>query len=248
MHYVEMLRARRVLFWYGIVLLGMLLILIVTVLSSKSAHFENHSGVPFSGVLGGAVLGAWIVTTCVAPGLNAEGMTIPITWTRPLSRTLIAWRFVLVDFAAIAIGYTMLVAAILICFTVFGLLPQMRWDAASFQAVFLGLGTAVMWYGLVLVVTARMSGRGALFAGLSWAAFLIIGGVWAAPLPAPIHYAVWGLNYLNPIAYLGGVSSGSRGNVHHPIVGPEYVRAIGAWAIAALSITLAVRLWSTREV
>jgi hypothetical protein len=219
MEYVEILRGRRVLSWYVLILLGMCAITVVSVFAGNG-HVSISSGggtEKISSIVQACAFGAWIVTTCMASGLNLEGSTIPITWTRPISRDMVAWRFVAVDAATIVVAYAFLFALIMAFFAIFGALKQLTLDSGIPVAFALGLGTALMWYGLITLVTSRMSGRGALIAGLSWAAFLLIGGVWAAPLPPIIHGMITALNYLNPIAYFGGISSGGHGTTHHVI-------------------------------
>src|ERR1700738_710096 len=126
MEYVEILRARRVLFWYGASLLGLLLIIVLSMTTAKGGVHGESGGTPLSTLLLVSALGAWIVATCVSPGLNAEAATIPIAWTRPMPRDAVAWRFVAVDVGAIIIGYGVLFAYIVASFAMFGLLGHVR--------------------------------------------------------------------------------------------------------------------------
>jgi len=246
MQYVEILRARRVLIWYGGVLLALFALAVISIYGGNGHGQLRHDGGTdnISGLLMGCAVGAWIVTTCVAGGLNAETATLPITWTRPISRHTIAWRFVAVDVAAIVIGYAFLLALLLAFLAIFGAFGQIVLDGRELRALALGLGTTLMWYGLIVLVSSRLGAHGRV-AGLSWVAFLLIGGLWSAPLPPLLHGIITALNYLNPIAYFGG-SVGSS-NHAHAIPFSQDVRALMAWAIAAVAITLSVRLWSTRE-
>jgi hypothetical protein len=239
--YVEILRARRVLFWSVMVLLGFV---VLTALSIYGGHanVDNRNGtVRFSVLVSGAVFAALIVATFIAPGLNAEAATTPIIWTRPQPRDAIAWRYVGVDAATIAIGYVLMLLAILAESALMGFLGKITFDAApSLQHFVLGLGGALMWYGLVTVAAARLPGRGGLIAGLSWAVFLIVAGVVAAPLPPLLHYIIVALNYLNPFAYVGGTTAAAPFDIS--------VRTALVWAIAIVATVAGVRLWSTREV
>jgi hypothetical protein len=58
------------------------------------------------------------------------------------------------------------------------------------------------------------------------------------------------LNYLNPFAYINGVagSGHAHGSAVHPIALGQGGRIALEWIIAAVALTVAVRLWSTREV
>jgi hypothetical protein len=250
MEYVEILRARRVLTWYALCLLGLLALIVVSVYAAKGqAEFHSgHGTVPISDVLLGCSFGAWIVATCVAIGLNAEGLTIPIAWTRPTSRDGVAWRFVAVDLATIVIGYAFLFVLCLVFFALFGAFNLLVLDWETPVTAAIALGSAAMWYGLIALASARTAGHGVRFAGLSWAVFLIMGTIWAAPLPPLLHAIIAALNYLNPVAWVGGISSSSHGHTQHVINLPLYARALATWGIAAVAVALSVRLWSTREI
>jgi hypothetical protein len=97
------------------------------------------------------------------------------------------------------------------------------------------------------VAAARVEGHGARFAALSWAIFLILVLVTAAPVPALIHYLIVALNYLNPLAWLGNLGSSHSDGGNHVIPFAASIRAAGAWAIAIVAIVASVKLWSTRE-
>ena len=243
MEYVEILRARRVLFWYGIVLLGLVLITALSVFGGHADIQRGNSDTKFSSVLAGAMFGAFVVATFIATGLNAESATTAIIWTRPTARDTIAWRYVAVDAAAIAVGYAMIVVAILAVMAVIGVLDKVVYDVLfSLPVAALGLGAALMCYALVSLAAARLPGRGGLIAGLSWAVFLVAVGVRAAPLPSLLHGIIVALDYLNPLAYVGGTHSDSGVPLDLP------VRIAMVWAIAAVAAVASVRLWSTREV
>jgi hypothetical protein len=246
--YVEILRARRVLFWYAAVLLGFFVLTTIAIYSSHS-HVGGGSGPNenLSAFVGAASLGALLAATFLATGLNAEHTTTAIIWTRPQSRETIAWRYIAVDFAAILAAFAILLAFILGGMALFGVLSLVWFDPAkSLTEFLLGMGAAVMWYGLIAVAAARVEGHGARFAGLSWAIFLILVLIAAAPLPDLLHYLIVALNYLNPLAWLGNLGS-SHGDGGHLIPFSAPVRAAGAWLIAMVAIVASVKLWSTRE-
>ena len=246
MEYVEILRARRVLFWYTAVLLGGF---VLTAIAIYSSHHVNGglNGHDLSAFVGAASFGALIVATFLATGLNAEHATTAIIWTRPQSRETIAWRYIAVDFAAILAAFAILLAFILGGMALFGVLSLVWFDPAASLTVFLlGMGAAAMWYGLIAAAAARVEGHGARFAGLSWAVFIILVLVAVAPLPDLLHYLIVALNYLNPLAWLGNLGS-SHGDGGHLIPFSAPVRAAGAWLIAMVAIVASVKLWSTRE-
>jgi hypothetical protein len=248
MEYVEMHRSRRVLTWFTLALLAALGI---TALSMYAGHAQVHNGsgiISFTDVLIACSMGAFIIATCVAPGLIAEDATLAIAWTRPTPRWSIAVRYVAVDVATIVIGYFILCAIVVAFIALFGALKNLELGSGTLPAFALGLGAAVMWYGLVTLVTSRFPGRGGLIAGMSWVAFILVGTLWAAPFPAPLHGLLTVLNYLDPIAYINGVTTSDAHAHAHPVALSEGARIAVAWLIGAAAIAGTVRLWSTREV
>jgi len=247
MEYVEILRARRVLIWYCAVLLGALAITAVSMYSGHANVGAAHSTIPLSAIVGGCAFGAMIVATCVAPGLNAESNTLAIAWTRPITRASIVLRYIAVDVVAILVAYAFTATIALAFCGLFGLFGHIVADSDIPLALLNGLGCALMWYGLVMVIAAPLNGRGALVSGLSWGAFVVVGSLWAAPFPAAIHAVLTFLNYFNPMTYFAvGSSSDSHGR-HVLMLSPEMLTLI-AWVFVAVTLAGTVRLWSTREV
>lgn len=246
MQYVEILRSRAVLTWFCGLLLGAFAIVVISVYSGH-AHMHGTMGtIHFSELLKGCAFGAMVLATCVAPGLNAESGTLSITWTRPTSRTAIAWRYIAVDVVTILLGYAFVVALVLGFLAVYGLLGNLAFDAAAPLALLNGVGCTLMWYGLVTVVTARMDGRGGLIAGVSWGVFLALTLLWIAPLPALLHGLITFLNYFNPLAYFSDSSRHGSTDTIVPL-GQDLLTLI-AWSFVAVTLVATVRLWSTREV
>jgi hypothetical protein len=249
--YVEILRARRVLFWYTAALLGCFVLTVISVYS-RHAHVtgggEPNGHENLSVIVAAATFGALIVATFLATGLNAEHATTAIIWTRPRSRETIAWRYIAVDLAAILAAYVILLAFIVAGLALFGLLQQVWFDPAkSLTAFLLGIGGAAMFYGLIAVAAARVEGHGARFGPLGWAICLILAAVTAAPVPELLHYLIVALNYLNPLAWLGNMGLSHSGSGSHVIPFSPPVRAAGAWLIAIVAIVASVKLWATRE-
>jgi len=247
MQYVEMLRSRSVLTWFCGLLLGAFVLVVISVYSGH-AHMHGSVGtIHFSEVLKGCAFGAMVLATCVAPGLNAESGTLAITWTRPASRSAIAWRYIAVDVVTILVGYAFVVALVLGFLAVYGLLGNLAFDAAAPLALLNAVGCVLMWYGLVTVVTARMDGRGGLISGVSWGVFLALTLLWIAPLPSMLHVLVTVLNYFSPFSYFADSSSRHGGTDTIVPLATQYLTLI-AWGFVAVTLTATVRLWSTREV
>jgi len=247
MQYVEILRARRVLTWYCGLFLGALIIVTISFYSGHAQLDGKMEFVPLASLIKGCAFGALILATCVAPGLNAESSTLAIAWTRPMSRAAIAWRYIAVDVATISVGFAFLIALVLAFFALFGQLGEVTIDAGIVPALLGSLGCALMWYGLITVVTARMDGRGGLIAGVSWGVFVVLGLLWIVPFPAPLHGLITILNYFDPLAYFTGVSSDGTGGRTIIPLDPNVKTAI-AWGFAVVTSVATVQLWSTREV
>ncbi len=246
MEYVEILRARRALTWYCGVLLAVLIVTVISVYSGHSQMTGAPGAVPLSVLLKGCAFGAIIVATCVACGLNAESSTLAIAWTRPMSRAAIAWRYIAVDAVTIVIGYAFAIFIALAFLAAFGLLGHVTIDGDVPMTILNSIGCSLMWYGLVNVVAARLDGRGSMISGLSWAVFLVIGGLWAAPFPPLLHGLLTFLNYFNPLTYIQSVSS-SHSTTTILALSPDLLTLI-AWCFVAVTLVATVRLWSTREV
>jgi hypothetical protein len=249
MEYVEILRARRVLIWYCGILLA---ILIIAVVSLYSGHANIHQGndgggASLASLIQACAFGAIIVATCVAPGLNAESGTLAITWTRPMPRTAIALRYIAVDVATILFAWAFTVLITVLFFAAFNSLNEIRLGDGIGAAFLNGLGCALMWYGLVTLVSARLNGRGGLIAGLSWGVFIVLTLLWIVPFPAPIHMLVNVLNYFNPLTYFHNVGEPTH-HSHLVLDVSENILTLIAWGFVAVTLAGTVRLWSTREV
>ena len=246
MEYVEILRAKRILTWFtGLLVVG----LIIEAISYYAGDHRNLNDgtIPFSILTAGASVAALIIATFVAPGLSAEASnTTALIWTRPTPRDAIAWRFVAVDVAAILVGYVIMLAAMLIGIAIVGALPEIEWDTAHVaRAVCLGLGGALMWYAVISVAASRLPGRGPLFAGLAWGVFPVLVALFHADwFPIWLHDVVYALNFLNPMAWMGGTTPHGNSAV---IPLDLWMRALGETVIAIALLVASVRLWSTRE-
>jgi hypothetical protein len=249
MEYVEILRARKVVRNFALVLLAGFVLTAISLFSGHTTvQVEGaHTGtVALSSVLAGCALVAFIIATCIAPGLSAESSTLAITWTRPVSRARIVARFIAVDLAAIVVSFALAFVTALIFLAMFHALGALQFNGARALAVLgLGLGCTLMWYSLVTLASTRLPGRGGMIAGLSWVAFLVLTGLWAAPFPPLLHGLIVLLNYLNPLAYFGNhLSSGDSSQI---LPFGDVVRTLLAWCIGIAALFGTVRLWSTRE-
>ncbi len=245
MEYVEILRARRILTWYtGLLIAG----LIIEAISYYGGHGHNQQNgtLPFSMLAGIGTSAALIIATLLAPGLSAEAAnTTALIWTRPAPRDAIASRFVGVDVVTIVIAYVIMLIAMIVGVAIVGGLPVLTFDADQIaRNVMLGLGGSLMWYAMIAVVAARLPGRGPLIAGLTWGVFPIFVALVHAHFPVWLHDIVYALNYLNPVAWLGGTTpQGNSSFLPYSV----WTRVVCEWGIAIVALVAGVRLWSTRE-
>jgi hypothetical protein len=137
----------------------------------------------------------------------------------------------LIDLAAIVVAFLMLLVAGAVLYLAFATLVTFHIDgngartaqgAVRLRDLFMlqydvpqmltalagGFGCMLMWYALVMLAAARLPGRGAMIAWLSWLVFLTLSGLWAVHFPPLIHGLIVALNYLNPLAYFGNHGSG----------------------------------------
>ena len=245
MEYVEILRARRILTWYtGLIIAG----LVIEAISyyASSHRNQNNGTLEFSMLAGGGSIAALIIATLLAPGLSAEAAnTTALIWTRPAPRDAIASRFIGVDVVTILIAYVIMLVAMVVGIAIIGGLPVVTFDGErTVRYVALGLGGALMWYAMISVVAARLPGRGPLIAGLTWGVFPIFVALVHAHFPVWLHDVVYALNFLNPVAWLGGTTP--QGNSSFLPYG-VWTRATCEWAIAIVALIASARLWSTRE-
>jgi len=215
MAYVEMLRVRRTLAWYGAIAAIVTATALLGILGNPhDMHIVVGDGASGSAPSPTAVFvltcGYFtaIVSTILGPSLNRENDGVEIVWTKPLAREWIALRYMLVD----AVG---LLAAFAIAVTAIGLIVHfaLRTHGAGLGSfvsvgphtalvVALSLGVVVMWYGLIQALTSWRTGKGGMVAGLSWAAVFLLLFLGSAPLPPVFHGITVALNFLNPLAYL----------------------------------------------
>ena len=139
-----------------------------------------------------------------------------------------------------------MILAMIVGIAIIGGLPVLTFDPwSTLDSVCLAVGGAVMWYAVISVAAARLPGRGPLFAGLAWGVFPVLAGLFHAhSFPLWLHDVVYALNFLNPMAWLGGTTPQGNSSI---LPFSYWGRVSGEWAIAIVALVASVRLWSTRE-
>jgi len=249
MVYVEFLRARTSLAWH----LGILAA--ITLLVSSLGHDTSVSingvrtvmggtPVPLGALVPVAMLFAAIYASGAGTSLNRENLTRDLSWTKPLSRTLVALQFVLVDVAAIALVFALTMLAVLAVLLRFHFIPVA--GAALGPDLALGLGVAVMWYALIQVLTCSLGPGARSISGFLWPAAFV--GLGLSKVPGALGVIARAFDVVNPLAYMNG-TLGNAGGVHQTSLWPLPVetRALVVWLFAALFCAIAITLWPRKE-
>ena len=248
MEYVAILRARRILTWYAVVFSALVALGLALAFKDgpprvQMAHDQNPT-IPLDALVVGSMFAPVILAAFFAVGLDAEHKTIAIAWTRPLARLSIAARYVAVAFLGMFSAWLFTVAVGVLTLLILGLLQYVAPGQQSWKHLPAMAGVAVMWYGLVVFVSALLPGRGNAVAGASWAYALIVPGLTQMPFPPLVHQVTVALDYLNPLMYLQ--SHGAREGEVVFAYGGGAVLAI-AWAIGIVCTAAGAYLWATRD-
>ena len=246
MEYVEYLRVRRALVSYAVALAFCFAVVMVVLHAHGGIHIVikfDKGGVTLGSLLEVGALAALFLATAFGSNLAAEGATLPFLWTKPVSRTVLALRFVVVDALAIAAGIAVctLIAIVVVfangpgaAITFAGLGP----DAA------LALGAPLAWYGIAMLVSARLPRDAAARAAAGlWPVFILIGLLGTVTLPPAAHALVVAFEHVDPLMLLLGVDERGMGLLALGS-GP---RAAACWGIALMTIAIAIPLWASRE-
>lgn len=248
MEYVEFLRIRKALIWHvGILALVVLFVVTLggngaTVNVNGSTTFASGMGIPIGVIASLAAFFGAIFASSAGVSLNRENATRELSWTKPLSRTLLALRFTLIDLAGVGIAYLIAITAIAIVLLRMHLTPYL--DASVVPQFVLGFGAAAMWYGLILLVTSMLPSGGRSLSGIMWPVMLAIGAL--TQVPGITGAIARLLNIINPLAYMSNSSSTSHGV--SLMQQPVEVRALLVWLFTAAFCAITIALWPRKEV
>jgi hypothetical protein len=238
MEYVELLRVRRSLIWNA----GILAVVVIGILALGS-HSTIHVNGGTTNLAAGASLPVSVLATIgallaaiyassIGTSLNRESTTRDISWTKPVSRTMLAIRFVCIDLAGVVIAFAF--ALILIYLALSYLQISVVGDSHSSGQLVLACGVGAMWYGLLQMVTCGFGPGGRAMAGILWPIALVCQGL--AELGGTIGQIVRALDVLNPLSYLNNIAH-AGGEASVGIV----------WLFALVFCVLAVVIWPRRE-
>jgi hypothetical protein len=246
---VETLRLRRWTIGWASVILAVAVIIVLTIQHAITTVEINGStwgamNVPLVTFAPLAMFLSMIYASRAGLTLNEEGRTLALSWTKPVSRVVIALRIVMVDVAAIV------ASNVFAWLVIIGVTSSARGSVAvsadQISTIVLALAVPVMWYGLVVALTAGLPSNGGLIMGFLWPGSLLVSQL-RGPFGNVFDTIVLVLNAINPLAYMNlQISSG-----HNPGIAywqaPTDARAAIAWLLAAGLIAVGVALWTRRE-
>jgi len=212
--YMEQLRVRNSLIWLAITLAIMLVIVFVVNALSPHGHVnvtvDDHpssssssSPTTLIALLGTAsLLVGGIMATIWGNALARENEGhLEVAWTKPYSRTAYATGVMLVDAAGLVLSVILGFGAILLILidvhapVTFAARPSDFMDITRF------LLFPLAWYALIVALSARLRGGGAV-QGLIWPVALGLTAIAAAPLQPVWHAIASMISLLNPLTYI----------------------------------------------
>lgn len=254
MEQVELWRVQRSLLWHaGIVAVIVLVILTLPQVgtvhvegSGGSTNFAPGSGVPISLLATIAAFFAAIYASSIGTSLNRENATRDLSWTKPLSRTVLALRYVLIDLAGVVIAFAIAMAAAAAIATYMHFPPY--FDAQAAEQIAVGIGIGAMWYGLLQVLTCVAPPGARSLAGILWPVALAVGGL-SDVLPGSFGEIVRAINVLNPLRYMSSTSihDAARASTSLQAPLPADERALIVWCFTLAFCALAIYLWPRKE-
>ncbi|HEV8022203.1 MAG TPA: hypothetical protein VGP41_13105 [Candidatus Lustribacter sp.] len=251
MEFVEFWRVRRSLLWFAgsvaaIVVLFLMLPQVGTVHVNGpgvSSSFPPGTGVPLGTLASLAAFFAAIYASIVGTSLNRENSTRELSWTKPLTRTLLALRYVLIDLAGVAIAFAIAVAAGAAIATYMHFPPYV--DAEAPVQIVLGIGVGAMWYGLLQVLTCVAPAGARSLGGILWPVAFVVAGL--SQVPGSIGAIMRAIDVLNPLHYMSSASSHGTTMSMGPAELPADERALIAWCFAVAFCAIAIALWPRKE-
>lgn len=251
MEYVEFWRVQRSLLWHaGIV--AVIVLVIVTLPQVGAVHvmgpngstnFAPGRGVPLGAIATIAAFFAAIYASSVGTSLNRENSTRDLSWTKPLSRTLLALRYLLIDLAGVVIAFAIALAAVAVIATYMHFPPY--FDAQAPAELALGAGVGAMWYGLLQVLTCIAPPGARSLAGILWPVALVVGAL--SQLPGSIGTIMRAIDVLSPLHYMSSTSIHGDTNPVQQGAMPADERALIVWCFALAFCALAIVLWPRKE-
>jgi hypothetical protein len=252
MEYAEFLRVRRSLAWYAGILAALALAALALGHQLKidvqngdgSTLYNSRMALPLGALAPIGMFYAAIYGSSAGGSLNREYWLHDIAWTKPIARTVLALRYVLIDLAALTVLYALTIVATIAIAARFGI--PMFADASLVAELVLGLCVAAMWYGLVQVLTFWLPRSSLSIGGILWPVALLM--IALRNVPGPAGMLAHAIDVINPLAYQDGVTIDASG-AHADAVwqAPAPILASETALFAVLFCGIAIAFWPRRE-
>jgi hypothetical protein len=218
---------------------------IATPKSLASATFT----IPIGLVFGVASYLAMGFATILGSSLNKENGRGGFAFTKPISRQRLALTYLAIDLAGIGATFAFSVLLGLASFAILGILGKVVLEPGAAMIAGVGLGAAVMWYGLLQAATAMRVSGGGLTVGLSWVFFFLGLPFYAITFLGPVfHGLIAVLDFFNPLAYFA-VSSRNDVVAVSSILGFSDTASFAiTWGLAIAAFAVAMYGWKRVEV
>lgn len=249
MAYVEFLRVRTSLAWH----VGILAV--ITVIALYFGQYNNINVNGATQALAGmtvqigelAPIGmffAAIFASSQGASLNRENATRDLSWTKPLSRTLLALQYIALDVSGILIVFVLTMLAVTLVLLRLHMAPA--GNSTTGPLLVLGAGAGVMWYALIQVLTFWFPSGARAISGILWPVALLLLGL--SKIDGPFGAIVRAIDVINPLAYMDGVKYDSTGASAQAVtmLAPD-LRPLAVWLFAAVFCAIVVALWPKKE-
>jgi hypothetical protein len=258
MAYVELLRLRKALMWYGGVFVVSFIVFFLAIHApgaDVSSGKGDQGAIPLGIIIAGLAWCPMVLGTVLGVSLNRENEGVEMVWTKPIARERLALSYILVDLGAIAVAYFISIAFVLLVLATLaamGHVHSLTVDESVVRNFVLGMGISFMYYALLQAATSWNPGRAGLVVGLSWALFFFLIILSQVPLGPVLHSLAVLLNYLNPLAYLSSVhsSGGMATDIQIRSINQlDYTtRLLLVWSIGIIAAAGAIFGWKRMEV
>ena len=257
MAYLEVLRGRRFLCFYGLVIAAIVALGGVVAITTAHAHLAP---LPLRFTLGALFLGASYLTAAMVIFLGATlceaSRSRDILLVQPVSRLRIALCWVGIDVAVLAMTFATSVFALAVVLAFFGSPVSMQWRPHFVFSLLLGLGVPFMFYALAQMLPWQYRGNGRAVAVFLWMwIYLSLTTEQFKTLKTwpPLQAAIGYIDVMNPLAYLGHMVVLRSGRVLFGVGGPGVLdlnlesRALLTCLFALAFAAVAVVRWRHAE-
>lgn len=205
-------------------------------------HYAIQSSViPLGAIFALGAFVAVLFTTLLYTSLHAQRGSLDLVFTKPTSRWRLASAFFAIDFLAIVACYAATALLALLWLAAFGGLNRFVFDAEAPLVLLLGLGTSVLLYGLMQLVTASLRGAAAGIITAMWIVFIVVASTHTHVTNVDAFVNV--LRRVDPLYYFSLISYSSTEMHPEHLGGPTVL----LWVLGCSACALAAFTWQRVE-